>query len=135
MISSMHWVHRRLVNVQALSDNASIWTRYIVESFQQSPCLFRISKESEVVPHIKIVSNFPKLESISEMDLPITLRRPLCLQTLMAKGEISIPKTSWPFFWRKSDHLPPPQPMSRTLPFTYFAASFSRGFQSLYSAR
>src|SRR5207253_7567609 len=115
--------------------NASIWVRHVVESLQQSLCLFRISKESEVVPIIRIVSNFPKLDSISEMDLPITLRSPLCLQTLIAKGEMSIPKTSWPFFWRKRDHLPPPQPTSRTLPLTHCAASFSRGFQSLYSAR
>ena len=68
--------------------------------FNSCRACFGLPKSPKLFPIIRIVSNLPSLELISEIDLTPTLRSPLNLQTFTAKGEMSIPRTSWPFFWR-----------------------------------
>ncbi len=62
--------------------------------------LSKLPKRPKLLPIIMIVSNVPSLEFTCDYDLTSAFLSPLCLQTSMASGELSMPTTSSPFSWR-----------------------------------
>ena len=97
--------------------------------------LFLLLKSPKLFPSMRIVSNFSRDGPISSIDMSRASLSPLALHTRTARGEMSTPVESRPFSWRNSECLPPPQPMSRTLPFANRIADLSRAGQSLYFDR
>src|SRR6267143_1471686 len=64
--------------------------------FSSCRACLKLPKSPKLLPIIRIVSNLPRLESISEIDLTMTLFRPLSLQTLTANGEFCPSRSALP---------------------------------------
>lgn len=125
----------RLIWTESFSYDFSISRCHYCESFSNHCALLILLTSPKLCPIIRIVSNVPSLELMRVIGIRDVFFNPRSLQTLIAKGEMSIPSTSYPCCCRYRECLPVPHPISNTRPTACLIASFSCSVHCKYSSK